>query len=86
MSEGGFGAAARLAKPATDYPEGKEEFIPKKERKKTMRLSCNLITNGIFYTAGESIPDQLVPDHACNIGSPRRRAQADNDESWSGGR
>ena len=35
-----------------------------------MRLSCNLIRNSgigkpsIFYMAGSSIPDQLVPDHA----------------------
>ena len=35
-----------------------------------MRLSCNLIRNGgigkpsIFYMAGSSIPDELVPDHA----------------------
>jgi hypothetical protein len=35
-----------------------------------MRLSCNLIlNNGVgkpstFYSAGESIPDELVPDHA----------------------
>jgi hypothetical protein len=35
-----------------------------------MRLSCNLITNNgpgtpsVWYTAGESIPDELVPDHA----------------------
>ena len=35
-----------------------------------MRLSCNLIlNNGVgkpstFYSAGEQIPDELVPDHA----------------------
>ena len=35
-----------------------------------MRLSCNLIlNNGVgkpstFYSAGEPIPDHLVPDHA----------------------
>jgi hypothetical protein len=35
-----------------------------------MRLSCNLIRNNglgkesTFYTAGEQIPDELVPDHA----------------------
>ena len=35
-----------------------------------MRLSCNLIVSGgpgkpgTYYTAGESIPDHLVPDHA----------------------
>ena len=35
-----------------------------------MRLSCNLITNNgpgtpsVWYDAGQSIPDHLVPDHA----------------------
>ena len=35
-----------------------------------MRLSCNLIRNdglgkpSVFYMAGSSIPDELVPDHA----------------------
>jgi hypothetical protein len=31
-----------------------------------MRLSCNLITSNPsrFWTAGEPIPDELVPDHA----------------------
>jgi hypothetical protein len=35
-----------------------------------MRLSCNLILSGglgkpsTFYSAGEAIPDHLVPDHA----------------------
>ena len=35
-----------------------------------MRLSCNLITNNgpgtpsVWYTAGEPVPDHLVPDHA----------------------
>jgi hypothetical protein len=40
------------------------------EERKTMRLSCNLIINNgpgmesTFFTAGESIPDELVPAHA----------------------
>ena len=35
-----------------------------------MRLICNLITNNgpgtpsVWYDAGQSIPDELVPDHA----------------------
>jgi hypothetical protein len=35
-----------------------------------MRLSCNLILNrgvgreSVFYSAGSTIPDELVPDHA----------------------
>jgi hypothetical protein len=62
------------------YPEGEEKFAPRWAKKirrvpgrterKTMRLSCNLIlNNGVgkpstWYSAGEAIFDERVPDHA----------------------